>query len=140
MARSGGTAHRRLPVADVSPQSFPDLEDAQVVRIERGPRQILLTLQLRASPRRARVRLRGLRSESVFHWIGSGVAGDDPDPSLPLDFIQTWSHEGDTLNLQGTLRGDAWYEWEISAARIDWDISGPAGDFAQERLVDGDEA
>jgi hypothetical protein len=141
MARGGDAPRRRVTNAEMSPGEFPDLEDAMVLRVDRAPGQVLLTLQLASMPRRARIRLRELRSESVFHWVGAGIAGDHPDPALPLDFIQSWSwsRQDGTHNLQGTLRGDAWYEWEICAARIDWDVSDPAGAFAYERLEDPDE-
>ena len=108
-------------------QGSLDIEDSEIAGVARSANEIRISLKRAhlirsegAAPEvcHATLLLTGVMSESAHYYVGAGVTATHPNPSLPLDFILACTYSRGTLNLQGMLLNEPWFEWEIIAAGI----------------------
>jgi hypothetical protein len=106
-----------------------DLEDASLAAVGRDASSLTLSfrsVRLQSPDAHAweegsvDVTLHDVLSESALHCTGGGLSTPvDFHTALPLDFVQSYDWDGATLDLQGTLRGEAWFVWTIRVARLE---------------------
>ncbi|MBB5358058.1 hypothetical protein HDE76_001264 [Rhodanobacter sp. ANJX3] len=103
------------------------IEDSEISSVVRSANDIRISLNQAhlirsggATPEacHATLLLTEVISESAHYYVGAGVTATHPNPRLPLDFILACTYSQGTLNLQGMLRNEPWFEWEIIAAGI----------------------
>ena len=104
-----------------------DLEDADVAAVRRDGDEIRIVFSNAHVTRQGsgvsevcsvELLLSGVKSEAVHCYVGAGITAPHPNPALPLDFVQVFSYERGTLNLQGMLADEPWYEWEIVVEHV----------------------
>jgi len=118
-------------------QGLLDIEDSEIAAVARSANEIRISLNqaqlirsegLRRETCRATLLLTGFISESAHYYVGTGVTATHPNPSMPIDLILACTYSQGTLNLQGMLLNEPWFEWEIIATGIAVESILPAQD------------
>jgi hypothetical protein len=100
-----------------------DIDDASVIEIIRSGDELRIVVDrgsvheagnVEATGRLSLI-LRGITRERAVKYIGAGIEQPHSDPSHPLDVIEVVDYSRGHLTLQGYLRNEPWYSWELSA-------------------------
>lgn len=80
-----------------------DLDDSRVVAVSRLPGRVVIELEQKRSSRtqRIEVRVAGVSTEHAEHYIGHKITIPNPNPELPLDYIEYAEPGPNHIELQG---------------------------------------
>lgn len=99
-----------------------DLEDAQIVKIDRIEDEIRITLEnVRIEDSiasKVRLVMNQVSTETAEYFDGHGVRGKNSNPQFPLDTIEIAEFENSTVRLQGYLNNEPWYVWNIITTNV----------------------
>lgn len=98
-----------------------DLDDSRVLQVRRVGDVTCIKLKQRrgGAIKRIVVVASGVTAEDAEYYIGHNVTAPHPNPTVPLDFVETAEIESGHLELGGYLKGESWFTWRIAAREIE---------------------